>query len=144
MVKTMQPRPDAPSVVVRSLILAAMVLALPAHCRADRFIASTSLSEGVDAADVVVLVRWVDGVPRSNLETRTQGSLTGRTEFEVVEVIKNVDAAWEEAATIEYPRFVDEQPGELFLLHGHQAEEFAWDRPRQITQESLPYLRDLL
>lgn len=95
-----------------------------------------TLSEQLDMADAVVLVKWLGG-------TLPDEETAGTTEFEVVEVTRQNGKLIKPGDKISLVRYRAANPGDLFLLTGTKARTLEWNPPTEVTESSYEFLKNL-
>lgn len=98
---------------------------------------SLTLSEQVAQADVVVLVKWVDG-------KAAKISDSGSTEFEVIDVVQQPDGGkLAKGNKIELVRYRAAKPGDQFMLFGTKVEDATeWGSPLEVSKSGYDYIRN--
>ncbi len=102
---------------------------------------SLTLSEQLDQADVVALVKWVSTVKaKSKDEATGTPARFAKTTYEVAEVVKNMGGTLKKKGEIVLPEYRPGKPGDLAMLFGLQATSLEWGSPIDVTQASFNYL----
>lgn len=102
---------------------------------------SLTLSEQLDQADAVALVKWIStqkAKPKS--EDGDTPAQLAKTTYEVVEVVKNSGDSLKEKSEIVLPEYHPGKAGDLAMLFGLQATSLEWGQPIEVTEASFKYI----
>lgn len=93
-----------------------------------------TLAEQLAQADAVAQARWL-----GTEKAKSAGAL-GRTNFEIVQVVRDVEKKLRVRDRVAVVGNVPGAKGDLFLLVGRKAETLEWDSPQKVTEASFKYI----
>lgn len=102
-----------------------------------------TLSEQLDQADAVVLVKWVSTVKAQPKDEKagTPAQLA-KTTYQIEEIVKNSGDTLKKGAEITIPDYHTGKPGDLAMLFGLQATTLEWGLPIEVTKASFNYVKE--
>jgi len=119
------------SVALGMLLATSAVEACP-FCSAP----SLTLSEQLDQADVVALVKWREGQAPKEQDP-------GFTVYEIVELSQKGKSQLKVGEEVQLVRYRAAKSGDLFLLLGTLGQTLEWSSPMEVTKDSYAYLQGL-
>jgi hypothetical protein len=128
-------------------LLVAALLTLPfagvLSSRACEFCSAPSLtlSEQLDQADAVALVKWIstEQAEPKDEEKGTPARLA-KTKYQVVEVVKNSGEVLKKEGELVLPEYHPGKPGDLAMLFGQQLTSLEWGMPIEVSTASFNYV----
>lgn len=119
--------------LVAMLLVVSQVASSCPFCSAP----SQTLSEQVAQADVVLLVKWLDG-KAPNL------AFPGSTDFEIVDVVQQPEGGkLEKGKKVELVRYRAAKTGDQFMLFGTKLEDaIEWGSPLEVSKTGYDYIRN--
>lgn len=104
---------------------------------------SLTLSEQMDQADAVALVKWVSAQKaKTKSEEEIPATQLAKTTYEIVEVVKNSNGAIKKGGEIVLPEYRAGKAGDLAMLFGLQATSLEWGTPVEVTKAGYNYISD--
>jgi hypothetical protein len=102
-----------------------------------------TLSEQLDQADAVVLVKWVSTTKAKpkNEEDNTPAQFA-KTTYAIEEIVKNSGDTLKKGGEITIPDYHPGKPGDLAMLFGLQATNLEWGLPIEVTKASFNYVKE--
>lgn len=95
--------------------------------------ASKTLNELLSQSDYAALAQFVASV-------KPQGDDRGQSEFEIVRLEQNANQTFAVKQRVKIPRYVNGEPGELYLLTGAADDVVLWDEPLAISETAFNYV----